>query len=591
MTDLLLRRVPIGPQTFNADAQTFDAVISTGAPVTRRDARGPFVERLDLSAVDVPALVGTVVLDGHRQAGSEHAVGVIISARREANAIVATVQLSRAADVVNVATKIAEGVLAGVSIGYAAERRTKSSEGGVRTIVIRPRIHELSIVAVPADPLALIRKDPTTMATENTNPEPANDDTAVEYRQQVRAIARAAGQSAEWADTQIDSETDIVAVRAAAFEAMTTRRSPTIRTQTTQPANDDPAVILERRTGALFARVNGGAPDEASRAYFNDSLVDHARALVMSQGGTVAGMDREQILRMAMHTTSDFPNLLTGVGNRTMLPAYEAAQSPLKVLGRPALMNDFRTATRLKLGEIGKLQKVTEAGEIKSTTRGEAAESYKLDTYGSIFALSRKAFINDDLGAFRDWGIAAGRAAAETEAGLLFDLLTQSSGAGPVMTEDGKRMFHADHGNLAATGTTLDIDTVSAGRTVMRRAKGLDGKTPVNAAPRYIMVGPEREREAEIVLAQIADVKKNMGREIIGNLELLVEPRLSGVSWYLFADPASLPVLEYAYLSSAQGPQIASREGWEVLGMEFRVTLDFGAGGIDFRGAYRNPGA
>jgi hypothetical protein len=70
-----------------------------------------------------------------------------------------------------------------------------------------------------------------------------------------------------------------------------------------------------------------------------------------------------------------------------------------------------------------------------------------------------------------------------------------------------------------------------------------------------------------------------------------VEPRLTGNAWWLFADPAALPVLEYAHLSSAQGPQISSREGWNVLGMEFRVVLDFGCGAVDHRGTYRNPGA
>ena len=58
--------------------------------------------------------------------------------------------------------------------------------------------------------------------------------------------------------------------------------------------------------------------------------------------------------------------------------------------------------TRLKLSDVGLLEKVGETGEIKSTTWGEAKESYSLDTDATQFAISRKALINDDLGAFRD---------------------------------------------------------------------------------------------------------------------------------------------------------------------------------------------
>jgi len=337
--------------------------------------------------------------------------------------------------------------------------------------------------------------------------------------------------------------------------------------------------------------MNATAPEDSARAYFNDSLADHARAFLAMNGQSVAGMDREQILRAAMHTTSDFPNLLTGVGNRTMMPSYQAAQSPLKQIARQALHSDFRAASRLKLGEIGQLQKITESGEIKSTSRSEAAESYALDSYASLFSLSRKALINDDLGAFRDWGTAAGRAAAETEAALLFALLTQSSGAGPVMGEDGVRMFHASHGNLAASGAALSDTTLSAGRLALRKMKGLDGETPISAAPKYLLVSPDTETAAEKLLASITPTTIDDVNPFSGKLTLLVEPRMSGPSWYLFTDPASLAVLEYAYLSSAQGPQIASREGWDVLGMEFRVVLDFGCGPVDFRGAYRNAGA
>jgi HK97 family phage prohead protease len=595
--DLLTRHAGTIPTSYDSKERTFEAVISTGAPVPRRDTRGQFDEVLDLSSIDVDALTGLPVLDGHRQAGSEHAVGTIISARREGNGLVAKVRLSAADDVKNIATKVSEGTLRGVSIGYSAASRTEGVQSGRRTVTVSPRIHELSIVSIPADPQAIIRnrKDVSSMTTENRqtaeneNRQTADNDN-VAYRTQVRAIARAAGQTAEWADQQIDSEADIVAVRAAAFEAMTTRQSPVIRTQTAAPANDDPNVILERRTAALFARVNGAKPEDAARQYFNDGLVDHARAFVTMSGRSVAGMDREQILRAAMHTTSDFSNLLTGVGNRTLMPAYQAAQSPLKALARQALHNDFRTASRLKLGEIGQLQKVTESGEIKSTSRGEAAESYALDSYGSLFALSRKAIINDDLGAFRDWGIAAGRAAAETEATLLWSLFSQSSGAGPVMGEDGKRLFHTDHGNLAASGSALADTSLSDARLALRSMKGLDGKTPISVVPKYLLVGPAKETAAEKLLTSITPNTADDVNPFAGKLTLLVEPRLAGNGWYVFADPASLAVLEYAYLSSAQGPQIASREGWDVLGMEFRVTLDFGCGPVDFRGAYRNVG-
>ncbi len=588
---ILHRSLTIEPSSFDADARTFEAVISTGADVARRDSRGAFVERLDLSAVNLESLAGLPVLDGHRQGGSEHAVGTILSARRDADSIVATIRLSAADDVRNIATKVGEGVLRGVSIGYSAEHRSEGVAQGRRVVTVRPKIHEISIVAIPADPLAIIRKEESVMPPELE--ETQTNDSAMlnraQVRAQVRAIARGAGLGVDWADTQIDADADITAVRAAAFEAITARSGPAIRVQT--PANDEPAVILQRRADALFARVNGGAPDDASRQYFNDGLVDHARAFLALSGASVTGMDREQILRAAMHTTSDFPNLLTGVGNRTLMPAYLAAQSPLKRLARQALMSDFRTGTRLKLGELGSLQKVSEAGEIKSITRGEAAESYALDTYGATHSLSRKAIVNDDLGAFRDWGIAAGRAAAETEANLLFTLLTQSIGAGPLMGEDGKRFFHVDHGNLAASGGALATGTLSAARLAMRTQKGLDGKTPIAVTPKYLLVGPALETTADMVIATITPATANDVNPFAGKLEALVEPRLSGNAWYVFSDPAQLAVLEYAYLSSAQGPQMASREGWDVLGMEFRVTLDFGCGAVDWRGAYRNAGA
>lgn len=580
------RRAPIAPGSYDEAAQTVEALISSGADVRRRDQRGVYIERLDLSGVEPATLKGLVVLDGHRQTGSEHVVGVVTAARREAAGIVATIRLSQADDVRSVVTKIKEGTLAAVSIGYGPTTRSESTENGQRVSTIVPRIHEISVVAIGADPLARIRSEAMPEDIIETI-----EDTPAENRAAIRQIARAAGMTTEQADDMIDRDLSVTEARAEAFEAMQTRTRNTPRIRVVSPSSEDPAVIRTRRADALYARVSGTAPTDEARPFMAETLRDMARACVEAGGVSTRGMDADTLFRAAMHTTSDFPQLLTSTGNRTLMTAYTAAASPIKTtLARQTTLADFRPGTKLKLSDIGLLQRVTESGEIKHTTRGEASESYALDTYATMFALSRKALINDDLGAFRDWGATAGRMAAETEANLLVNMLL----ANPAMGEDGEDLFSAAHGNLASPGVSLgsagDVAALSDARLAMRSMKALDGKTPINATPRYLVVGPELETAAEQVLATIYATTFSDANPFAGKLSLLVEPRITDESWYVFADPAVLPVLEYAYLSSAQGPQMSSREGWDVLGMEFRVVLDFGCGAVDWRGAYLNPG-
>ncbi|MFD1703359.1 Mu-like prophage major head subunit gpT family protein [Methylopila henanensis] len=395
---------------------------------------------------------------------------------------------------------------------------------------------------------------------------------------------------APWADEQIDAEATPTEARAAAFEAMQDRTRRTPRTRTAAP-EADPAIQRRAMEDALATRGGVALDDaraEAARPFLGFSLRDFARASLEARGVSTVGMDPDALFRAAMTTTSDFPALLTGAGRRTLLASYTAAASVLKTLARQGSRVDFRTGSALRLGEIGALQKVSESGEIKHVSRSEAVESYALDTYGALFTISRKALINDDLGAFNDWATAAGQAAAQTEAALLWGLLSQSNGAGLVMG-DTKRLFHADHGNLL-TGAALSVEALSDARLAMRNQTGLDGKTRIAVTPRYLVVGPELETEAEKVLASIYAATTADVNPFSQKLTLLVEPRITADSWFVVADPASAPILEYSYLSSAPGPQMSEREGWEVLSREFRVVLDFGAGALDWRGAVRNPG-
>lgn len=582
MPEMLLR-ADLSPASYDAESGTIDATITSFAPVRR----GGFMERLDPAGLDQSGLVGTPVLDGHRQGSARDVIGVVEAVRMEGDGLVATICLSAAPDVASTVQKIREGTLRGVSIGYVVTRWAESVDPETRQRVRTAtawRIREVSAVAVPADPAANFRSH--TM----------EDDTITEDRAaRIRRVAAAHNLGEDWQTRMEEAGEELTDdevredARETALAARRTRTSPTIRTAT--PASDDPAQVRTRQAEALAARMGGEAPSDAARPFMGYGLVDHAREALAAAGIATRGFAVEELMTRAMHGTSDFPALLTESGNRVLAGAYRRAESPLKTIARQRTANDFRPLSVLKLGEFSGLQKVAEHGEIKSATTGEAKEGYSLETFGGTFALSRKALVNDDLGAFGRWSELMGRAAAETEAAQLLTLLTQSSGAGPIMGEDGNRLFHADHGNLAQTGAAPDETTLTAARKALRTMKGLDGKTPVSATPRYILVGPELETTVEKLLASIYATSTDDVNPHAGKLSVLVEPRLgTSKAWWVFADPAMMPVIECAYLSSAPGPQLASRDGWEVLGREFRVVLDFGCGATDWRGAYRNAG-
>ena len=65
---------------------------------------------------------------------------------------------------------------------------------------------------------------------------------------------------------------------------------------------------------------------------------------------------------------------------------------------------------------------------------------------------------------------------------------------------------------------------------------------------------------------------------------------MSATRWYLIADLAQIDGLEFAYLAGAPGPQIETQAGFRIDGIETKVRLDYGAGFVDWRGWYANPG-
>ena len=594
----LTRRATLAPSTADPEARTVEVVWSTGAPVRRRDMAGQYIERLSLApeAVDLSRLEGASVLDAHRQTAVRDVLGSVRRAAVDGRRGTALIQFSSRPEVEPVWQDVMAGILRHVSVGYSVEDWAETTENGARVLTaVRWTPHEISLVPTPADPGAHIRMETEMTDTTTTPPEAPKTETRAEANAEIRSIARIAGLDQSWIDGQIDGGADPDTARRAAFEALAKRSAPAIRTEQVRvemgESQDDPALRARQMGEALYARINPRHElSEPARRYAYSTPVDMAKELLTLRGESTMALSPASLVTRALHTTSDFPIILGDTVGRVLRDAYQAAPSGIRRLGRQTTARDFRAVNKIMLGEAPLLEKLNEHGEIKAGTMAEAREAYKVETWARKIGITRQVLVNDDLGAFADLARRMGQAAAETEARILVTLLEAGSGNGPTLS-DGKTLFHADHGNKAGTGAAISDATLSAARLALRTQKGIEDRT-IRVTPRNLLVPPALETTAEKWLASIAPASAADVNPFSGSLSLVVEPRLSSATrWYVTADPGEIDGLEFAYLSGAEGPQVESRSGWDVDGVEIRVILDFGAGIIDHRGWFMNAGA
>ncbi len=594
---LLTRRADLAPASADRDARTVEVIWSTGAPVRRRDMAGQYVERLSLApeAVDLSRLQGASVLDAHRQSAVRDVLGSVQSAAVDGQRGTALIRFSSRPEVEPLWQDVLSGILRHVSVGYSVEEWAETTENGTRVLTaVRWIPHEISLVPTPADPGARIRME-TNMNDTTITPAPLETQTRAAINTEIRSIARIAGLDQSWIDGQIDAAVDADTARRAAFEALANRSAPTIRTEQVRvemgESQDDPALRARQMGEALYARINPRHDlSEPARRYAYATPVDMAKELLTLRGESTMALSPASLVTRALHTTSDFPIILGNTVGRVLRDAYQAAPSGIRRLGRQTSARDFRSVNKIMLGEAPLLEKLNEHGEIKSGTMAEAREAYRIETWAKKIGITRQVLVNDDLGAFSDLARRMGQGAAETEARILVTLLEANSGNGPTLS-DTKALFHVDHGNKAGTGAVISDTTLSAARLALRTQKGIDGRI-IRVTPKNLLVPPALETVAEKWLATIAPATAADVNPFSGAMSLVVEPRLSSATrWYVTADPGEIDGLEFAYLSGNEGPQVESRSGWDVDGVEIRVILDFGAGFIDHRGWFQNAGA
>ncbi len=559
------------PKTFDATANTIEATIASMTPVRRRDARGEFLEILDPAGLNLDGVRGVSVLNSHNQAGLENIVGVVDDVWIKGDKVRARIRFSDRPDVRAFVADIGSGVIRNLSVGYEVSEWREGTHNGQRTrTAVKWSCREVSFVPVPADPEARTRAAEDRGGIDRT----------------IRELASRAGVSTTRADEIAARSTTIEEARSLMFEDMLTRGATRIVSSRDVQTFDNPEFFRNAVAEGLYVRIDPThKPVDAARQYVGMSLVDVARACLQRAGVPTTGLGADGIVTRAlgMNTTSDYPAIMANVLNKSLRASYDAAPSGLKAVARQTTATDFRAKHRIMLDSTGfEIAKVTEAGEFTYGSMVDAKESYKIDTFGKIFPISRQAIINDDLGAFGDISRRLGVACASFEADFLAKLLLSN----PTMQADGKTLFHADHGNKPDAPATLGVEALSAARLAMRKQTGVGGGM-ISVTPKFLVVSAALETEAEKILHTLSAVTVENQNPFSGKLTLVVEPRLPDAAWYVVASPAEIDGLEYAYLASSPGPHVESRLGFEIDGLETKVRLDFGGGFVDHRGLYK----
>lgn len=353
---------------------------------------------------------------------------------------------------------------------------------------------------------------------------------------------------------------------------------------------------VKATTNALMARAGLDKADTANPMR-GDTLYDMARASLARAGYKVGGMDKMAVVAAAFtHSTSDFVNLLANVAQKAMLKGVEEAEETFRLWTAKGTLSDFKPAKRVGMNSFGSLPLVKEGGEYTFGTIGDRGQSIALAKYGKRFSITREAIINDDLSSFTKIPRVMGRAAIRTVGDLVYAVLTGN----PLMDEDGKALFHADHNNLAPAGGVISTTNVDAMRVMMARQKlpgQGSGSSNIRLANLLVPVTLEglantvRDSEYEVGAASKNNTTPNSVRN---TFEVISDARLDDVSttaWYGAASATSNDTVEVSYLDGNETPTLEQQNGWSVDGVEYKVRMEAGVAPLDFRALAKNNGS
>lgn len=440
------------------------------------------------------------------------------------------------------------------------------------------------------------------------NPAPVDVDASVraalkaenDRRDGIKAFTRKLGLPVELGDEHEQKGTSLAAYKEIAMDKALAANP---RLAGFESGTDESDKFRPLAAEGIYLRAGGKVekPQDGAREFRGMSMIGLARLCLERAGKTVRGLSDAEVAKMIMQpnlrltapSVSDFASVFMDVANKRLLAAYNEAPATWRSWVNVVTASDFKTMYGISLSEAPTVALVNELGEYKETKLSDSQESYTVGKYGMIMGLSWEMIVNDDLRAFARLPQLMGASVRRKQADVIYALLTSN----PTMN-DNKALFHADRGNLEGTTKTAPTSaSLSAARTAMRKFKGPKGAV-LDIQPRTILIPLELETSTEILLRSAALPQAEMSAGVhnpwANRLQPIAEPRLSANSataWYVVGDPSQIDTIEVAFLDGREEPEVFEDEKFEVDAIRYKVRNVFGAGVMNWRGFYKNPGA
>ena len=355
---------------------------------------------------------------------------------------------------------------------------------------------------------------------------------------------------------------------------------------------------------AVRGGVNVTAPAEGHRDFMGMTLKGLAIECLRRDGENVTDLMRMSASdvydrlaqRQFYNPTSSFPAIMDQTIRKSIVEMYTHVGTTFEQITSKGSLPDFKESAdhEYVIGGVGDFQLLPENGEIKADApRTELLPRVKLDTYAKSFSMTRKAFVNDDIGFLtRVPGLYA-QAAKKTIDKQVYDVMYDN----PAIF-DGKTLFCSDHNNLMAAGSAPSQAVIQ--QMILQLQKQTDTfGDPIYMNPRQVVVPVGWEFDLAVIFhsAQVVGSSNNDINPLYNYpIGVVQSPRLNAKTkggvcpWFLQADEASSRGITVYYLNGQETPTVRRMETAGQLGFTWDMWLDWGVCVRDWRQFVKNPG-